>query len=51
MENIQQILVYITLSLAVGYLVKKFFIPKRLLATKKVGSKNKSCGSQDCGCH
>jgi len=51
MENLQQILVYITLAIAVGYIVKKFFLPKRLFATKKGTLKNKSCSSQDCGCH
>jgi uncharacterized membrane protein YwzB len=46
MEALQHILVYITLAIAVGYVVKKFFLPKRFFATQK---KSSSCG--DCGCH
>lgn len=49
MELLQQILVYITLALASAYIVKKFFLPKSLFATKKV--KTKACGQDDCGCH
>ncbi len=49
MEHIQSILVYITLAIAVGFMVKKFFLPKSLFATKK--SKANACGTDDCGCH
>jgi len=49
MENLQLVLVYITLALAIGYLVKKFFLPITLFATKK--SAAKACGQDDCGCH
>jgi len=48
MELLQQILVYITLALALGFLVKKFFLPK-LNASKKNNSQ--ACGEEDCGCH
>lgn len=43
MENTQEILVYITVLLAVGFLVKKYFFK-----TKK---NTNSCGKGDCGCH
>ncbi|CAM3401906.1 hypothetical protein [Zobellia roscoffensis] len=46
---IQPILVYIILAVAVGYLVKKFFLPKALFASKK--GNNKACGQDGCGCH
>lgn len=49
MEILQQVLVYITVILAAGYLVNKFLLPKSLLGKKK--SKAKSCGQDDCGCH
>jgi hypothetical protein len=39
----QTILVFITFSVAIGFLVKKFF-------WKKSKSK-KACGIDDCGCH
>ena len=39
----QEILVYIALFIAVGFLLKKFF-------WKKSGKKSKSCGD-DCACH
>jgi len=45
----QLLLVYVTLALAVGYLLKKFFLPKRLFAAKKKTTKD--CGEGDCGCH
>ncbi len=48
MENLQQILVYLTLALAVGYLVWKFVLPKSLVRGKKNASK--SCGQDGCGC-
>jgi plastocyanin domain-containing protein len=40
---IQNILVFIAVVLAIGFLVKKFFF-------KKSKSK-KACGTDDCGCH
>ena len=40
----QELLVYIALLVALGFLVKKFFWKK---SAKK---KSKSCG-EDCGCH
>ncbi|WP_171036980.1 hypothetical protein [Maribacter algarum] len=49
MENLQLILVYITLAIAVAYIVKKFFLPKALFVSKK--SNSKACGQDDCGCH
>jgi flagellar biogenesis protein FliO len=36
----QQIIIYILLIIAVGFLVKKFFLPKK---------SKKDCG-KDCGC-
>ncbi|MDK2771783.1 FeoB-associated Cys-rich membrane protein [Flavobacterium haoranii] len=42
--DIQEILAYLSLAIAVGFLVKKFF-------WKKTAKKNsKSCGD-DCSCH
>lgn len=49
MATLQNILMFITLGIAVGYVVKKYFLPKSLFANKKQNSK--SCGSNDCGCH
>ncbi len=49
MAILQNILVFITVTLAVGYLVKKFLLPKTLYASKK--EKSKTCGNSDCGCH
>jgi hypothetical protein len=56
MELFQSILVYITLAIAIGYIVKKFFLPKALFISKKSsitsGQENtKACGQNDCGCH
>lgn len=39
---IQNILVFTAILLAIGFLVKKFFWKKK---------SNKSCGTDDCGCH
>lgn len=47
MEMLQQLLVYATVALAFGYLLRKFVLPKRLV-TKKAHSK--ACGQEDCGC-
>ena len=49
MEILQLILVYITVGSAFGYVVKKFFLPKALFATKKANTK--ACGQNDCGYH
>lgn len=49
MDILQQILVYITLAIAVGYIATKFFIPKSVWSSKK--SNSKGCGDNDCGCH
>lgn len=49
MELFQQIVVYLIVVLAIGYLVGKFLLPKSILASKK-GPK-KGCGHEDCGCH
>ncbi|MDR9401675.1 MAG: FeoB-associated Cys-rich membrane protein, partial [Psychroflexus sp.] len=38
---VQEILVFITVSFAVGYLIKKFFFKKK---------SSNSCGSDNCGC-
>lgn len=46
---LQHILVNITLAIAIGYIAKKFFIPKKLLSSKK--GNTKACGQQDCGCN
>lgn len=48
MEVIQQILVYLFLFLAVGYLFIKYFLPKRLKLKKAKNAKG--CSSSDCGC-
>ena len=49
MDILQHTLAYITLILSIGYIVKKFFLPKSLFASKKGNSK--ACGQDDCGCH
>lgn len=43
MVNFQNILVYIALALALGFLLKKFFFKKK--------KAQKACGKDDCGCH
>ncbi len=48
MASIQEILVYITLAIALGYLLKKFVLPKRIFQSRKT---EKPCGHDDCGCH
>ena len=52
MINIQDILVFITVGIAVAYLIKKYVLPKPI-ATKFFGKKksSKNCGHNDCGCH
>jgi hypothetical protein len=52
MEILQLVLVYLTLTISVGYLVKKFLLPKTVLTffgSKKTNSK--ACGEDGCGCH
>ncbi len=49
MEFLQNIMVYIVLAVAVGYLAKKFLLPKSLFASGK--GDTKACGKDDCGCH
>ena len=49
MELLQNILAYLILALAVGYLLWKFILPKSLVRSKNVASK--SCGQDDCRCH
>nr|WP_299382574.1 hypothetical protein [Allomuricauda sp.] len=48
MDVTQHILAYLTLGLAVGYLLWKFVLPKSLVSRKK-GS-GKTCGQDGCGC-
>ncbi|MGO4819962.1 MULTISPECIES: FeoB-associated Cys-rich membrane protein [unclassified Flavobacterium] len=40
---LQEIIAFITLAVAVGFLIKKYFFKKKKSA--------KNCGSDDCGCH
>jgi hypothetical protein len=40
--DIQEILAYTALGIAVAFLIKKFLIKKK---------QDKNCGSNDCGCH
>ena len=47
MEAVQEILVYITLGIAVVFLVRKFLLPKRVISGKRV---DEGCGHEDCGC-
>jgi hypothetical protein len=47
--SLQMIFVYITVALAIGYLAKKFVLPKSLFTTKR--SPSHGCGQDDCGCH
>ncbi|XLS29477.1 FeoB-associated Cys-rich membrane protein [Flavobacteriaceae bacterium M23B6Z8] len=47
---IQNILVYLTVIIAVTYLIKKFFFPQySFTGKKKIASK--ACGKDGCGCH
>lgn len=41
---LQEILVYITLGIAIAFLFKKFFMKKRK------NKSDKNCGNDDCGC-
>ncbi len=49
MDFLQNILVYVVLAVAVGYLAKKFLLPKSSFASGKGDAK--ACGKDDCGCH
>ncbi|WP_411029609.1 hypothetical protein [Spongiimicrobium sp. 3-5] len=49
MSYVQPILTYIVLAVAIGFIAKKFFLPKSLFASKKKSAK--ACGQDDCGCH
>ncbi|MDC9722060.1 MAG: FeoB-associated Cys-rich membrane protein [Urechidicola sp.] len=42
MEILQEILVFVTLAFAIGFLIKKYFFKKKT---------TKSCGKDSCGCH
>ncbi|MCF8713435.1 FeoB-associated Cys-rich membrane protein [Joostella atrarenae] len=48
--DLQSLIVYIVLLLAVAYLVLKFVFPKKL--NSLLGKKSSGgCGDGDCGCH
>ncbi|EAR02545.1 hypothetical protein FB2170_04640 [Maribacter sp. HTCC2170] len=49
MATLQEILVYLIVFMAFGFILKKFFLPKSLFSTKK--ESKKICGQEDCGCH
>tara|TARA_R110000868_G_scaffold82956_5_gene234004 strand:+ start:1023 stop:1172 length:150 start_codon:yes stop_codon:yes gene_type:complete len=49
MALLQNILMYLTLAIAVGYVTKKYLLPKKFFSSKK--QNQKGCGSTDCGCH
>lgn len=49
MDSIQSILVYVIVVIAIGYLLKIYFLPKTLFSSKK--AKNKSCANDTCGCN
>lgn len=40
---LQEIIAFIILAVAVGFLIKKYFIKKK--------KSDKNCGGDDCGCH
>ena len=46
----QEVLVYIILFTAIGYLAKKFILPKSLFATTKKSPKSCGIDSGNCGC-
>jgi hypothetical protein len=41
--DIQELVAFATLIVAVAFLIKKFFFKKK--------AKDKNCGSSDCGCN
>ncbi|WP_222617370.1 FeoB-associated Cys-rich membrane protein [Flavobacterium muglaense] len=40
---VQEIIAFVILAVAVGFLIKKYFFKKK--------KTDKSCGTDDCGCH
>jgi hypothetical protein len=48
MELLQEILVFITFAIALGYLTTKFIWKPAFL--KKKAEKTKACGVSGCGC-
>lgn len=40
---VQEIIAFVILAVAVGFLIKKYFFKKK--------KTEKSCGTDDCGCH
>lgn len=48
MALVQNILAYLILAMALGYLINRYFLPNKLVLGKK--KKKGSCGSSDCGC-
>ena len=49
MAVLQSILAYLILALAIGFLLKKYVLPKSLFASGK--KTTHKCGNDDCGCH
>ncbi|NJB71724.1 hypothetical protein GGR42_002186 [Saonia flava] len=49
MDIFQNIVVYLILAAAIAYLVKTYFLPKKLFSSKK--GKDSACGNDNCGCH
>lgn len=49
MDLIQEIIVLVIFSLAVGYILTKFIWKPTFLKRGKNSRKN--CGGSDCGCH
>ncbi|WP_343487127.1 hypothetical protein [Allomuricauda sp. d1] len=47
---IQTILAYSILAMAIGYLAKRYVLPKSIFSSTKHDI-DKGCGSDDCGCH
>jgi glycopeptide antibiotics resistance protein len=41
--DIQEIIAFMALGIALAFLIKKFFLKKKKSA--------KNCGDDDCGCH
>jgi hypothetical protein len=48
MENWQHLLVYLTVAIALGYLLRKFVWPAFAKPDRDGGGKG--CGNSDCGC-